>query len=423
MKENLFDENEARANVLAAKAFLFIAFICAACWVFVTFLFWKDELTTRNILLVPAFFFTLSGIISIKLKGKGSWLKYLMIGVLFEGVLIVAFYSSPISYLVLSVPLLLSIGYFIPSFTITTAVISSILMLFYSLLKGNISPNLFHVLDERFILLPQSEAMTLEKGRLYNTFFKYGFDDQAYTKTALTREFLPAMIVFTVLSVIAIYTSSQGRRLIIENGVREKEKADLRNSLELNQSKMVLSQIKPHFIFNVLNTIRELCVEDSQQAESAIDQFSGYLRDNLEFIDQNHLIPFKTEMDYVQRYVNLEKLRFGDRIHYEENFETTDFNVPPLTIQPIVENAIKHGILKKVEGGNIKVSTKAVDQEIIITIQDNGVGFIMKDPDSRPHVGIKNVRTRLSGLLGAKLDISVGQGNGTTVTIHIPVKG
>ena len=131
--------------------------------------------------------------------------------------------------------------------------------------------------------------------------------------------------------------------------------------------------------------------------------------------------------DYVKNYVEIEKIRFGDRLEVEYDIEATDFSVPPLSIQVIVENAIKHGIEKKVGGGTIKVSSGEDGRNIIVTIADNGVGFSDDDivqnekkNGKRKHVGIYAATYRLENLCGGKLEYSSKRGEGTTATITIP---
>ena len=120
--------------------------------------------------------------------------------------------------------------------------------------------------------------------------------------------------------------------------------------------KLMLSQIRPHFIYNSLSSITTLIEIDPKKAQEALDNFTDYLRMNLSSITETKLIPFEYELKHIKTYVELEKIRFNDRINIIYDIKSMDFNVSPLSIQPIVENAIKHGILKKIEGGLTKLN-------------------------------------------------------------------
>lgn len=192
---------------------------------------------------------------------------------------------------------------------------------------------------------------------------------------------------------------------------------------ELNTTLMI-SQIQPHFLYNALNTIKYLTKKDPKTAESAIVKFSGYLRTNMDSLTQKEPIPFEKELDHVKNYADIEQLRFGDRLKIEYDIQAVDFTIPPLTIQPIVENAIKHGVNQKPEGGTVLIKSYETESYNIICIQDDGIGFDVneKKNDGRSHVGISNIRKRLDAMLDAFIEIETQSGNGTTVTVKIPKK-
>lgn len=187
------------------------------------------------------------------------------------------------------------------------------------------------------------------------------------------------------------------------------------------QSKIMLTQIQPHFIFNSLSSIMLLVKKSPQDAAHALADFSEYLRHNIDRISSDVPIPFADELNHVQIYVRLEKLRFKDRLEVEYDINETDFILPPLTIQPLVENAIKHGVTKRPEGGKVTLRTLHDDKGIHIVVEDNGVGFdplALKDDDA-VHVGLENVRTRIgifSGIMNVESNINVG----TRIEILIP---
>ena len=139
--------------------------------------------------------------------------------------------------------------------------------------------------------------------------------------------------------------------------------------------RILLSQIQPHFLFNALTAIRQLCDTDPRQAKQSILEFSRFLRINMEGLTAEQPIPFDRELEHVHNYVALEKQRFGERLNVLYDINKHDFRIPALTLQPIVENAIRHGIMKKEEGGTIRIRTDETKRYIYILVADDGVGF------------------------------------------------
>lgn len=182
------------------------------------------------------------------------------------------------------------------------------------------------------------------------------------------------------------------------------------------------SQIQSHFIYNTLNSIQSLCYTNPTKAGELIEDFSMYLRTRLEFNKMPILIAFEDELENIRTYINIEKQRFGKRINVTYNLLVGEFKVPPLTIQPLVENAVKHGISKKREGGTIFISTTEDKDFIFVSIADNGVGFELKNLPEKQRVGTQNIRHRLNLHLNATLEITSQINEGTIATIKIPKK-
>ena len=186
---------------------------------------------------------------------------------------------------------------------------------------------------------------------------------------------------------------------------------------------MMLSQIQPHFLYNTLTTIRQLCDVDPQKAKAAIRDFSLFLRGNMDSLKSKAPIPFEQELSHVEHYLALEQQRFQERLHVVYEIAARDFSIPPLTMQPIVENAVHHGVLKREEGGTVTVKTEETSDAYLVTVSDDGVGFRpdMRPPDDgRTHIGIENVRGRLSALCGGTLTLHSEAGVGTTALLAIP---
>ena len=172
-----------------------------------------------------------------------------------------------------------------------------------------------------------------------------------------------------------------------------------------------------------MNTIYHLCDVDVEKAKTAVDHFADYLRNNINALNDSQIIDFETEIKHVNTYLNLEKIRFGDELEIEYDLQATGFRVPVLSVQPIVENAVKHGTSKKRGGGKVTICSRETDTHYEIIITDTGVGF---DGDlskiKKDSVGINNVTQRLKNTCGGSLAIESEPGKGTKATITVPKK-
>lgn len=187
------------------------------------------------------------------------------------------------------------------------------------------------------------------------------------------------------------------------------------------QSAIMLSQIRPHFLYNSLTSIAQLCEKNPSGAKEAIISFSAYLRGNMNSLTEKKPVPFIREFEHLGEYLKLEKIRFGDLLNIETDIETTDFSLPILSLQPLVENAVKHGVGKKENGGTVKISVRDFETYVEITVEDDGVGFNTDTVlDEKRHIGIYNVRERLKTLCGGSLAITSQIGKGTVCKITLP---
>ena len=196
---------------------------------------------------------------------------------------------------------------------------------------------------------------------------------------------------------------------------KEKEAADLRISI-------MLSQIAPHFIYNTLTSIQQMCENDPKQAEETVGEFAEYLRGNLESLGVRQPVPFERELNHVKSYLAIEKRRFGSRVNVEYDIEDDEFLIPALTLQPMVENAVKHGLCKKRGGGTVCIHTRRNEDSVQVMIEDDGAGFDISQSmdDGKIHVGIQNVRSRLKDMCGGTLEVSSTPGQGTRIVITLP---
>lgn len=199
----------------------------------------------------------------------------------------------------------------------------------------------------------------------------------------------------------------------------EKEKITLDAELARSRISTMMSQIHPHFIYNTLGSIEQLCELDPPKAAKLVHDFSKYLRGNFSEIDNTRLIRVSKELEHTEYYIGIEKVRFPD-IEFVTEMSCCDFSVPALTIQPIVENAVKHGILKREAGGTVKVKIYETDSSYFISVKDNGVGFNVTELERENHIGLRNIKSRLEAMCGGSLNIESIAGVGTKITVEIP---
>ena len=200
----------------------------------------------------------------------------------------------------------------------------------------------------------------------------------------------------------------------------EMERVVLNAKLAESRISTMMSQIRPHFIYNTLGSIEQLCKLDPPKAGELVHNFAKYLRGNFGELDNPKPILMSQEMEHVHHYVRIENVRFPDMTFtFEMNSE--DFKIPALTVQPIVENAIKHGLMKLPKGGTIHVVSYETESDYCISVVDDGIGFDKNALlDERKHVGLRNIRERLKVMVNGTLEIDSEIGAGTKVLIKIP---
>ncbi|MBQ6505511.1 MAG: histidine kinase [Flexilinea sp.] len=186
---------------------------------------------------------------------------------------------------------------------------------------------------------------------------------------------------------------------------------------------LMLSQIKPHFLHNALTVIVGLCDIDANRAKQATLKFARYLRGNMDSIEATEPIPFEKELEHTRLYLDIEKLRFGEALDVHYDITCTDFSVPALTVEPLAENAVRHGVRENPGGrGTVTIATREFSDHFEVTVTDDGPGF---DParlseDKNNHVGIANVRERVVRVCHGTLTFDTASGRGTTARILIP---
>ena len=236
--------------------------------------------------------------------------------------------------------------------------------------------------------------------------------------TILIRPFFPGIYMVALASCVSMLIMLSIILFGQSETIRKQEMDNEQLKIDI-----MLSQIQPHFMFNVLYVIQEICLLDAELASKAISDFSRFLRHNMDSISINKPIPFQLELDHVNHYVSLQKLRFGDALQVEYDLKCTDFKIPTLTLQPLVENAIRYGVRKNRDGrGTVRIRTMEYSRYYKIHVIDNGPGFDAENmlDDGKSHLGIRNVRDRLNRISGGELIIDSRLGKGTDAVIILP---
>lgn len=228
----------------------------------------------------------------------------------------------------------------------------------------------------------------------------------------------PTLFVISAMlqNTLYILRNSQVRARLVEA-------ENLRLKIHESERTLMLSQLAPHFLYNALITIQVLCREDPSTAAEAVERFAKYLRVNMRSLDFRDLISFSQELEHIKNYVAIEKLRFQERLDVEYEIEVSDFLIPPLTIQPLVENAVKHGACRNICGGIVLLRTFETKSAYVIIVKDNGPGFDpLSDAAGDKAHGLHNITFCLKQWINAAVDIDsrANSNDGTTVTVTIP---
>ena len=228
------------------------------------------------------------------------------------------------------------------------------------------------------------------------------------------------VLLFAVAGVLVLKLIPHNINAAAKARELELEKITLNAQLAESRIATMMSQIRPHFIYNTLGSIEQLCKLDPPKAADLVHNFAKYLRGNFGELDNPKPILMSQEMEHVHHYVSIENVRFPDMTFaFEMNCD--DFHIPALTVQPIVENAIKHGLMKLPRGGSIRVVSFETETDYCITVTDDGVGFDTSAlQDARKHIGLRNIRERLKVMVNGTLEIESTVGVGTKVLITIP---
>ena len=232
-----------------------------------------------------------------------------------------------------------------------------------------------------------------------------------------SRFFLTTIFILMIFVTVNQETELELKSHAIEIERKEMELKEVRRSV-------MISQIQPHFIYNVLNIICILCRRNPKEASIVTRTFARYLKMNVESLKKDHPVPFEEELIHAETYLSLEKVRFRDELEISYDIAVKNFCMPALSLQPMVENAVKHGLCMKEDGvGHLSIITKEDKANWYVIVSDDGVGYDTKAPgrsDGRSHIGVENTKMRVEMMCHGKVDIFSIKGSGTNVVITIP---
>ena len=298
--------------------------------------------------------------------------------------------------------------------TQTLANAAFLFCLFRELKSNGFKPRLSHACTALLLLAFEADAVATMLGLWQGGFI---------SKHVFVLLFVVAL--FVVLRIIpgSINTAAKAKELELQHSRLEAEKNIIEAELKESRISIMLSQIQPHFIYNTLGTIERMCLKDPQKAFDLVRNFSLYLRGNFSELDSVTPIRFAEEIKHVEYYVNIEKVRFPD-MSIKYDLETMDFVLPALSVQPLVENAIKHGLMRLETGGTVVIRSYETPTHFCVEVTDDGVGFDVNAPvEGKKHVGLRNIRGRLKAMVNGELIIESTKGTGTRAAIIIPKEG
>ena len=232
----------------------------------------------------------------------------------------------------------------------------------------------------------------------------------------------------TMESILASTGIMYGYSVVYDITSLASEIETLTDELEDAKVKNSLSQMQPHFLYNTLASIREIILVDPEYASELIVDFTTHLRACIKTMSSNDLVPFCQELDNIKAYANIEKMRLGEKLKVEYSVACDDFMIVPLSIQPLVENAIRHGIYERgAKGGVVSISAYRNGEEYVVCVKDDGIGFDYEkmkaevESGKRDSTGISSLVFRLEKMLNAKVEIISRIGCGTEVTVRVPM--
>ena len=378
----------------------------------------------------------------------------------------IPFFSILLSYVILCIADLLT--YYDPDMVQAQRIISYFESLLYSLIMPLLTIYLLRNCGEklresklfRFVFVLWIMSFTMLQTTLFTNLFYYITDDNKFVRGDLYAllcapsiitilvtlrglllrrnkfsrrhffAFLACLLPLTIVSVLHIYISvfpllgvclTLTILLMFMINLLDLIEYYMRQQAEISRQRanIAILQMRPHFIYNTMTGIYYLCDQDPEKAKQVTLDFTTYLRKNFTAIASEDTIPFSEELEHTRAYLAVEMAQFEDILSVDYDTPHTHFRLPSLTLQPIVENAVKYGCDPDSDSLHIVIRTRSTDSGSEITVEDNGPGYVDVD-DNKPHIALANIRQRLELMCGGTMSISKRERGGTVVKIIIP---
>jgi len=413
---------EAASNMVVAKVLSFISAFAILVGVLFNSYFSNTRELLRDISLYynPLICGSICGL-CILLKGKGKWQKHVLLFIAAYCILCLDVMSGFKSRILYSIPMVLSMRYYDKSFIFFSYLVC-VFILGCSVYINAYMPSTSLFIDLNTLYLENPETVTLE-GFLNEEIIALGINSPLTFRFGVMLTFVPNFIFLSAFLLVIMEIMKNNQMIILKLNDEVAKEKEREAELVSTKTKVILSQVKPHFIYNALTSIAYLCTKNPKKAKELTLNFSNYLRSNLDSIadDAVDIIDFDSELKHVENYLNIELVRFEDTLKVEYDIETNDFSLPSLTVQPLVENAVKHGVCKKEDGGKVIIQTRKIEGYYQVKVIDDGVGFNVDDidKDGKVHIGLNSIRQRLQ-MCNGTLTIDSEIGKGTVSTILIP---
>ena len=250
---------------------------------------------------------------------------------------------------------------------------------------------------------------------LLPTFLALGLDLLFYAREGKISN-APFFLCWILLNLF-IHGFGLIRNALLREKLLRKQEEELRDA----KIRTMINQIRPHFIYNTLVSIYALCEDDPKRAMTVVQNFTTYLQANFTALTAKELIAFPVELENTRAYIAVEEMLFEGKLFIAYDIGFTAFRLPPMTLQPVVENAVKYGVGKGAPSEHILIRTRVSANAAVISIEDNGPGFDPEAVSGDDHIGLQNVRERLAMMCGGTMDVHSMPGMGTVVTIKIPL--
>ena len=378
----------------------------------------------------------------------------------------IPFFSILLSYVILCIADLLT--YYDPDMAQAQRIISYFESLLYSLIMPLLTIYLLRNCGEklresklfRFVFVLWIMSFTMLQTTLFTNLFYYITDDNKFVRGDLYTlmcapsvltivvtlrglilrrnkfnrrhffSFLACLLPLTIVSVLHIYISvfpllgvclTLTILLMFMINLLNLIEYYMRQQAEISRQRanIAILQMRPHFIYNTMTGIYYLCDQDPEKAKQVTLDFTTYLRKNFTAIASEDTIPFSEELEHTRAYLAVEMAQFEDILSVDYDTPHTHFRLPSLTLQPIVENAVKYGCDPDSDSLHIVIRTRSTDSGSEITVEDNGPGYVDVD-DNKPHIALANIKERLEMMCGGTMSISKRERGGTVVKIIIP---